>query len=238
MKWRQTWIATTGLAAVLLMASGAGAAEQAAPVLVRLGIEKDERKTVAQLYHAAVQLEDLQKGVGHFVRETDRRLRTQAAQDGKSPQSIANLAGTAMEYSLLVALLERGQGPVYWQAEFRELPNNFYDVVLFTKEHGPVVLSPKTSLRERYKQADLEALALRNLFPQSRFFLISLDRDKKHIANVKRKIAAGAIKGLTALYDETDLDELFRQLDPLTVGEPPAGALRSGRRINPLVTKP
>jgi hypothetical protein len=224
------------LFATLLVACGAltvRAVETNAPppLLIRLGIEPNESKEVARRFDAAANLDDLQKGVGHFVRETDRRLRERAAADGKSPQSIANFAGTAMEYSLLVALLQQGKKPLFWQAEFKELPNNFYDAVFFTQEHGPVVLSPKTSLRERYKQADLEALALRGLFPKSQFYLLSLDRDKKHIANVQRKIASGEVRGILALYDETNMDELFKKLEPLTAIEPAPGTLRSGRRI-------
>ncbi len=205
--------------------------EEKAGLLVRLGIEPNESKVVTQIYDEAVNLDDLKKGVGHFVVETDRRGRARAAELGKSPNSIANLAGTWMEYSLLVALLERNKSPLYWQAEFNESRNNFYDVVMFTKEYGPVVLSPKTSLRERYKQADLEALALRDMFPQAKFYLLSVDRDKSHIANVQRKIAAGAVKGITALYDETNADELFKQLDSLTVTDALPGVLQSGRRI-------
>ncbi len=224
---RRWWILPLAL---MLMVEAAFAAEPA-PVLIRWGIEKDNRKTVTQFYHAVVKLEDLNRGVGYFVAETDRRLRAHAATAGKSPQSIANLAGTAMEYSLLVALLERGKRPLYWQAEFQELPNNFYDVMFFTKERGPVVLSPKTSLRERYKQADLEALALRGLYPQSWFFLLSLDRDKKHIANIQRKITGGRVHGIVGLYDETNMDELFQQIEQLRVQPAPTGALRSGHEL-------
>jgi hypothetical protein len=200
-------------------------------LLVRLGIESDSRKTVTQLYHEVVNPDDLKKGVGYFVAQTDKLGRERATAQGKSANSIATLGGTWMEYSLMVALLQRGKSPLYWQAEFKELPNNFFDVVLFTKEHGPVVLSPKTSLRERYKQADLEALALKGLFPSSKFYLLTLDKDKRHIANITRKIGAGEVKGIVALYDETNMDELFKFLDTLTIVEPDAGVLRSGRRI-------
>lgn len=201
------------------------------PWLVQRGIERDNRKLAAQMFHLAARTNDLAFGVGYFVSETDRRLRQIATEAGKSPQSIANLAGTALEYSLMVALLERGKQPLFWQAEFAEIPNNFYDIVMFTREHGPVVISPKTSLRERYKQADLESLALRVVFPNSRFYLVTLDPNKKHVANVQRKIAAGEVRGIRRLYSETDLDELFRELGEMTVVEPPQGVLRQARRI-------
>lgn len=207
------------------------AATRPVPWLVQLGIERDNRKLAAQMFHLAARSNDLAFGVGYFVSETDQRLRQIAADAGKSPQSIANLAGSALEYSLLVALLQHGRQPLFWQAEFAEIPNNFYDIVLFTREHGPVVISPKTSLRERYKQADLEALALRGVSPDSRFYLVTLDPNKKHVANVQRKIAKGEVRGIRRLYSETDLDALFREIADLTVVEPPTGTLRQARRI-------
>ncbi|MCG3148870.1 MAG: hypothetical protein PCFJNLEI_02319 [Verrucomicrobiae bacterium] len=216
---------------VLLIGGEVVTAGTAPGWLVQLGIEPNENKLTTQLYDEVVQPADLKKGVGHFVFETDRRGREHAAKLGKSPNSIANYAGTWMEYSLIAALLERGKKPVYWQAEFKGIPKNFYDVVIFTKEYGPVVLSPKTSLRERYKQADLEALALRGLFPAARFYLLSLDPNKKQIENVQRKIAGGEVRGIRALSDETNMDELFIELDALTVVDPEPGVLRSARRI-------
>jgi hypothetical protein len=227
---RSVWLA------LILVWSASIPAPLAAPerpvgLLVKLGIEKDERKLSTQIYNEVVNLDDLEKGVGHFTAETDRRGRARAAELGKSPQSIANLAGTWMEYSLMVALKQRGKTPLYWQAEFDQFRNNFFDIVLFTKEHGPVALNPKTSLRERYKQADLEALVLRGLFPDAKCYLLSLDANKPHIANVQKKIAEGELRGLTALYDETTMDELFKFLDSLTVVEPEANVLRSGRLV-------
>lgn len=224
------WIAAI-VALCVMTAAGRAWPDEPAPLLLQLGIEKHNRKKVTQLYHATVKLEDLERGVGYFVAQTDRRLRAHATAQGHSAQSIANLAGAAMEYSLLVALLQRGKRPLYWQAEFESLPSNFYDVVLFSREHGPVVLSPKTSLRERYKQADLEARALRALFPQCRFYLVTLDANKKHIANVRRKITVGELRGLSGLYDETNLDELFQQLEALTMQPAPPAVLRRSRQI-------
>lgn len=209
----------------------AAAEERAVPLLVQMGIEKDAQKIVTQIYEAAVNTDELKMGVGFFLAQTDRRARAEAAKLGKSPNSIGTLAGTWMEYSLLVALKQRGKAPLYWQAEFPQFRNNYFDVVLFTREHGPVVLSPKTSLRERYKQADLEAFGLKRFFPEAKFYLLTLDADKRHVANLRQKIADRETQGLDGLFDETDVEELFRRLDPLTVVAAPDGALRSGREI-------
>ena len=121
--------------------------------------------------------------------------------------------------------------PSYWQAEFTAVPNAFNDVTLWSSEYGPVILSCKTSLRERYKQADLEAAALRQHFPKGKFFLVTLDADKKHLARVRRKITDGEILALHAVYDETNMDELFAFLKSLALREPEPHVLHSGQIV-------
>jgi hypothetical protein len=141
------------------------------------------------------------------------------------------MGGNWLEYATLIALKHKGLTPACWQAEFAAVPNNFNDVMLWSKEYGPVILSCKTSLRERYKQADLEAVALRQHFPNAKFFLITLDDDKQHVARVRGKIADKELLALQAVYDEANVDELFAFLKTLTLGEPDAKLLRSGRLV-------
>ena len=64
-------------------------------------------------------------------------------------------------YSLLY---REGIKPFYTQAKVAFVPNVNYDALLYNQS-APVSLSLKTSLRERYKQADLEAVALRYILP-------------------------------------------------------------------------
>ncbi|MDE7137830.1 MAG: hypothetical protein K2O29_05155 [Ruminococcus sp.] len=44
------------------------------------------------------------------------------------------------------------------------MPNVDFDIILYTQEQYPIALSLKTSVRERYKQADLEGVALKNMY--------------------------------------------------------------------------
>lgn len=185
----------------------------------------------AEIFDESVNLADLDKGVGHFLLRTINGCRSNAAAQGKSPQSIASMGGNWLEYAMLLALKHKGLTPAYWQAEFAAVPNNFNDVMVWSKEHGPIIISCKTSLRERYKQADLEAVALRVHFPDAKFFLLTLDADKKHLARTRKKIADKELLALQAIYAEDNADELFTFLKTLTLVEPPAGVLRSGKAV-------
>ena len=185
----------------------------------------------AAIFDQSVDLADLDKGVGYFLLHTVENCRSNAAAQGKSPSSIGSMGGRWLEWAVLVALREKKLTPAYWQAEFACVPNAFNDVLLWSKEYGPVILSCKTSLRERYKQADLEAVALRQHFPNAKFFLITLDDDKRHVARIRKKIANKELLALQAVYDEANVDQLFAFLKTLTLSEPDAKLLRSGRLV-------
>ena len=75
-----------------------------------------------------------------------------------------NENGAIFEYLVAVCLYAKKILPFYLQAKISFVPNATYDIVLYTAEGYPITLSIKTSLRERYKQADLEELALKNVF--------------------------------------------------------------------------
>ncbi len=195
-----------------------------------LGISKTYTQS-ARVFDEVVDLKDLDQGVGHFLLNTINKCRDRAKEQGKSPQSIAGMGGNWLEYAVLIALKERKLTPAYWQAEFTAVPANFNDVMLFSKEHGPIILSCKTSLRERYKQADLEAVALRPQFPQGKFFLITLDEDKTHVARIRKKIVEKELLALQSLYDETNMDELFALLKTMTLIEPAVKVLKSAKVV-------
>ena len=185
----------------------------------------------AEIFDKSANLADLDRGVGYFLLHTIESCRSNAAAQGKSPSSIGSMGGSWLEWATLVALKAKGLTPAYWQAEFASVPKNFNDVTLWSKEFGPVIISCKTSLRERYKQADLEAVALRQYYPTGKFFLLTLDADKKHLARTRKKITDKDLLALQAIYAEDNADELFDFLRTLDLGEPPKGAMRSGKVV-------
>ncbi len=185
----------------------------------------------AGIFDSSVRLSDLDQGVGRFLQRTIQNCRSNATAQGKSPQSIGSMSGSWLEWATLAALKAKGLTPAYWQAEFAAVPNNFNDVMVWSKEHGPIILSCKTSLRERYKQADLEAVALRQHYPEAKFFLLTLDDDKRHVARTRKKIAGKELLALQAIYDETNADELFAFLGTLTLTAAPDGVLRNAKIV-------
>ncbi|NQU11407.1 hypothetical protein HQ590_11485 [bacterium] len=169
---------------------------------------------------------DVRHGAGLFVARTVARCRTNALARGRSANATANLAGRWLEWSVLVALRERQLTPAWWQAELAAVPGSCQDILLWSGVHGPIVISCKTSLRERYKQAELEASRLRRKYPEARCYLVTLDQDKRHVARIRQKIATGELLALRAVYDETDLGELIDLLACENLVEAPANALR------------
>jgi len=217
------------LAGFILCLGGGVYASTNAPIR-ELGIVRNYGET-AEIFDHSVDLADLDKGVGYFFLHTIETCRSNATAQGKSPQSVGSMSGAWLEWATLVALMEKKLTPAYWQAEFESVPDNFNDVMLWSKQFGPIIISCKTSLRERYKQADLEAVALRPHYPNGKFFLLTLDADKTHLARTRKKIIDHELLALQAIYDEDNAGELFALLKTLTVTEPPVGTLRSGKIV-------
>ncbi len=93
------------------------------------------------------------------------------------------LNGSIFEEVIIQCLLRNEIEPIYAQAKMSFVPNVIFDIVLYNKTK-PVVLSIKTTLRERWKQADLEAVAMKYVYRNSKNYLINYseketDRRKK-----------------------------------------------------------
>ena len=122
-----------------------------------------------------------------------------------------SLNGAIFEYLIAFCLYERHIRPFYQQARLGLVPNVAYDLVLYTKAAYPITLSLKTSLRERYKQADLEGWALKNVHRKAKNYLLTLSNE---VVGVQQKIAEGAIAGLDAaiLVTSEAFDTLLEEL--------------------------
>ncbi|MGB7338811.1 MAG: hypothetical protein WBC91_07975 [Phototrophicaceae bacterium] len=87
-----------------------------------------------------------------------------------------SMNGRIFEELIAMTLVRTGILPFYMQAKVAFIPNVDYDFIIYCKGQGPIVLSAKTSLRERYKQADLEAVALKYVHRKSESYIISLNQ--------------------------------------------------------------
>ena len=84
------------------------------------------------------------------------------------------------------------------------VPNVIFDIVLYNQDM-PISLSLKTSLRERWKQADLEAVALKYIYRKARCYLLSNSASEILARNKEGNSYLGLDKFIdinTAAFDE------------------------------------
>ena len=131
--------------------------------------------------------------------------------DALNADANATLRGSIFEYIIYTLLYREGIRPFYTQAKVAFVPNVNFDTLLYCQS-TPVSLSLKTSLRERYKQADLEAIALKYVHRKSKCYLLTMD--SKEASVQKAKIVSGDIIGLDEIIDcnSDDIDTLIARL--------------------------
>lgn len=133
----------------------------------------------------------------------------------------ANLNGIIFEYILASLCIREVILPLYMSAKVAFVPNVIYDLMFYTAERGPICWSVKTSLRERYKQADLESIALKYVHRKALSYLITLS--EKEANSVKTKIKTGDVIGLDNVVVATkpEFDDLVAELKAFDFEEPP-----------------
>ena len=114
------------------------------------------------------------------------------------PERNANLNGKMFEYILASLCIRESILPIYMSAKVAFVPNVIYDLMFYTAEKGPICWSVKTSLRERYKQADLESIALKYVHRKALSYLVTLNENEAN--NVKLKIKSGDVRQIFFLY--------------------------------------
>jgi hypothetical protein len=133
-----------------------------------------------------------------------------------------NSRGSAFEFLIAFTLLRENISPFYYQVAFNNIAWAEYDILIYTEEIGPIVLSCKTSLRERWKQAEFEAQLMKRDFPSSRSFLITMDPKESSVAS---KIKNGPKSGLEKVMrpNQPAFDRLVEEIKNYTVITAPIG---------------
>ena len=136
------------------------------------------------------------------------------------PNNVRSLNGKVFEGLLATVLYRSGIAPLYVEAMLSFVPNVEFDFVAYSKENGPVILSAKTSLRERYKQADLEGMMVRQVHRKAKSYLITLDEKAAKLVN--HKISTGQVLGLDKVVVATnnEFNDLIAELQELNFYEP------------------
>ena len=130
----------------------------------------------------------------------------------KSGKTSNNKNGRMFEFAVCEVLAQFGIGPLYYQCRFYGLPNDTYDIATWTRDGHPIIVSCKTSLRERWKQADLEGRLLKFKFPRAESYLITLHPQEAEV--IRQKIAKGEVEGLDQVYlaDRPEFDAFVERM--------------------------
>ncbi len=132
-----------------------------------------------------------------------------------------NLNGKIFEYILATLFIREGLLPLYMSAKVAFVPNVIYDLMFYTTERRPICIAAKTSLRERYKRTDLEAIALKYVHRKALSFLVTLEENEAR--SVKAKIKSGDVIGLDNVIVATssEFNDLIKELKTYQFSEPP-----------------
>lgn len=114
-----------------------------------------------------------------------------------------NLNGKVFEEIVALTLIQSDVLPFYMQAHVAFIPNVNYDFILYN-ETSIVSLSAKVSLRERWKQADLEAVALRYIHRNAKSFVVTLNEQEAATRNQKLGECMGIHRFVVATSPEFD----------------------------------
>ncbi len=143
-----------------------------------------------------------------------------------------SMNGNIFEVIVATALYRCKVLPFYCQATAFAVPDVNYDILMYDKiNEVPITVSMKTSTRERYKQADLEAYALKNVHRSAINYLVMLNQ--KECRKIQAKISKGITMGLdNAICANTDdFDKLISDLKSRTLGAAPTIKLFDGSKI-------
>lgn len=127
----------------------------------------------------------------------------------KENPSNNSVNGTVFENLIIISLAREGIENIYYQTQLSFVPSAKFDVFLYHEE-TPMALSIKTSLRERWKQADLEAAALKQVHKEAKSYVITLD---KTAVNTRRRLdrTYAGLDGFV-IADDVEYDEFVSYL--------------------------
>ncbi len=143
-----------------------------------------------------------------------------------------SLNGNIFQVIIATAFYRNKVKPFFVQASSHLVPGVDYDIIMYDKENDvPITVSLKTSSRERYKQADLEAYAFKNVYRTALNYLVMMD--SKSCIDVQKKIDEGKTLGLEKVIqaNKKEFDDFVNELKKMKLGVPPKVPLFEGRKI-------
>lgn len=127
-----------------------------------------------------------------------------------------SMNGAIFEELLVLALLRENIEPIYVQAKLAFVPNVILDIVLYNRK-TPITISAKTTLRERWKQADLEAMATKYVHREAKCYVLTLSEQEVKARRKAENSYMGIDKFILAHTNE--FDELVEELKKIRISE-------------------
>lgn len=124
--------------------------------------------------------------------------------------------GGVFEQLLILSLLREGISPIYTQAQLAFVPNVNLDIVLYNRK-TPITISAKTTLRERWKQADLEAMATKYVHREAKCYVLTLSEDEVSARRSEENSYMGIDSFILAHTNEYDV--LVEELKKIKISE-------------------
>ena len=112
-------------------------------------------------------------------------------------QQLKKLSGDAFEFLIGEMLVMHGLVPFYTQVKMWKIPMSKVDFLLYD-EHEPVVLTCKSSIAERWRQAAFEGIFLKNIYHRGQCYLVSAD--SKGVQKRNANIDDGEIAGIDRCF--------------------------------------
>lgn len=148
--------------------------------------------------------------------------------------------GTIFENLLLIVFTRAGISPIYYQAKMALVPNVDFDMVLYNRK-TPVAISAKTSLRERWKQADIESMALKYVHRKAKCYLLTLSKTEVATRRKEENSYVGIDEFVIANEPEFDtwLEEIktiaFRESESIDLIENAVVAKRDATKLKEIL---
>lgn len=127
-----------------------------------------------------------------------------------------SINGGVFEQLIILSLLRENISPIYTQAKLAFVPNVNLDIVLYNRK-TPITISAKTTLRERWKQADLEAMATKYVHRQAKCYVLTLSESEV----VARRRDSNSYMGIDSfvLAHTGEYDNLIEELKLIHISE-------------------
>nr|AAK54674.1 unknown [Candidatus Phytoplasma luffae] len=114
-------------------------------------------------------------------------------------QSQKSIRGKINEYLILLYLNHKGIKCLYPKSYLFFIPDIKFDLVLFTQTKRIIAFNFKTCLRERYKQAIIEAQQLKKLDTRFEYYLLT--NDEVETQKLNNKIKNGKVQSINKVIN-------------------------------------